>query len=128
MAVNLDLALINLIITIIVNIIFISPSLWISGRLLVGAQKAKFIDALWIVILGTIISSIFGYFFQGIIASLILFVILLGLVKHFFDCGWLKALVICIIAVIIYIVITMILLLIGIGIGLLPIGNGLMKF
>lgn len=128
MAINLDLALISLIINIIVNIIFISPILWLSGRLLVGAQKAKFTDALWIVVLGTIISSIFGYFFQGIIASFILLVILLGLVKHFFDCGWLKALVISVIAVIIYIAITIILVLIGIGIGLLPIGNGLMKF
>jgi hypothetical protein len=128
MAINLDSALISLIVTIVVNIIFISPILWISGRLLVGGQKAKFTDALWIVILGTVISSIFGFFFQGIIASLILFVILLGLVKHFFDCGWLKALAISIIAAIIYIVIAAILVLIGIGIGLLPIGNGLMKF
>lgn len=120
--VNLDAALINLIVTIIVNIILIVPVLWISGRLLVGKEKAKFTDALWIVVLGTVISSIFGYFFQGmgIIASLILFVIILGLVKHFFDCGWLKALAIAIIAAVIYIVIAAILVLIGIGIGLLP--------
>jgi hypothetical protein len=118
--VSLDVALINLIVTIIVNIIFISPILWISGRLLVGKAKAKFTDALWIVVLGTVISSIFGYFFQGIIASLILFVIILGLVKHFFDCGWLKALAIAIIAAIIYVVIATILVLIGIGISLLP--------
>lgn len=128
MAINLDLAFINLIVTIIVNVIFISPILWISGRILVGAQKAKFTDALWIVILGTVVSSIFGYFFQGILASLILFVILLGLVKHFFDCGWLKALAISIIAAIIYIIIAVVLVLIGIGIGLLPVGNGFMKF
>ncbi len=128
MALNLDSALISLIVTIIVNIIFISPILWISGRLLVGGQKAKFTDALWIVVLGTVISSIFGYFFQGIIASLILFVIILGLVKHFFDCGWLKAFAISIIAAIIYIVIAVILVeLIGIGTSLLPIGNGFMK-
>jgi hypothetical protein len=120
--VSLDVALINLIVTIIVNIIFISPILWISGRLLVGKAKAKFTDALWIVVLGTVISSIFGYFFEGwgIIASLILFVIILGLVKHFFDCGWLKALAIAIIAAIIYVVIATILVLIGIGISLLP--------
>ena len=118
--VNLDIALINLIVSIIINIVFISPILWISGRLLVGNAKAKFTDALWIVVLGTVISSIFGYFFQGIIASLILFVIILGLVKHFFNCGWLKALAIAIIAAIIYILIATILVLIGIGISLLP--------
>ncbi len=120
--VNLDAALINLIITIVVNIVCISPALWIAGRLLVGKEKAKFTDALWIVVLGTVISSIFGYFFQGIIASLIMFVIILGLVKHFFDCGWLKALAISIVAAIIFIIIAVILALIGIGIGVLPFG------
>ena len=116
MAINIDTALLNLIVTIIVNIIFISPALWIAGRLLAGKQKAKFTDALWIVVLGTVISSIFGYFFQGIIASLILFVIILGLVKRFFDCGWLKALAISIVAAVIFIIIALVLALIGIGI------------
>jgi hypothetical protein len=123
--VNLDTALINLIVTIIVNIICISPALWIAGRLLAGKQKAKFTDALWIVVLGTVVSSIFGYFFQGIIASLILFVIIIGLVKHFFDCGWLKALAISIVAAIIFILIAAVLALIGIGIG---IGIGVWPF
>ena len=122
MAINIDTALLNLIVTIIVNIIFISPALWIAGRLLAGKQKAKFTDALWIVVLGTVISSIFGYFFQGIIASLILFVIILGLVKRFFDCGWLKALAISIVAAVIFVIIALVLALIGIGIGLLPFG------
>jgi hypothetical protein len=35
-------------------------------------------------------------------------IIWLGLVKHFFDCGWLKALAISIIAIIIFIVIAVI--------------------
>ncbi|MGD6934440.1 MAG: hypothetical protein ACQCN5_09565 [Candidatus Bathyarchaeia archaeon] len=115
--VNLDSALIGLIVGVVVNIIVLAPSLWISGRILVGKQKAKFTDALWIVVLGTVISSIFSYFFEGIIASLILLVIILALVKHFFDCGWLKALAIGIIAAIVFIVIAAILALIGIGIG-----------
>jgi hypothetical protein len=42
MAVNLD----TLIISLIVNIIVLSPVLWISGRLLAGKDKAKFTDAL----------------------------------------------------------------------------------
>ena len=50
MAVNLDILLINL----IINIIVVSPILWIAGRLLAGKDKAKFTDALWIVILGNI--------------------------------------------------------------------------
>ena len=62
--INLDSAIINLIIQIIVNIIILAPVLWISGRLLVGKDKAKFMDALWIVVLGTVIGGIFQYFFQ----------------------------------------------------------------
>jgi hypothetical protein len=116
--VNLDSALISLIIGIVVNIVLISPALWISGRALVGKQKAKFTDALWIVTLGTVIGAVFGYFFEGIIASLIMLVIVLALVKHFFDCGWIKAIVISVIAAIIFIIIAVILGLVGIGIGL----------
>ena len=110
-------AIIGLIIGIIINVIFIAPSLWISGKLLVGNRKAKFTDALWIVLLGTVISSIVGYFLgAGLIVSLLMIMVILGLVKHFFDCGWIKALLISIIAMIIFVIISAILALIGIGI------------
>ena len=54
MAVNLDVFLVNLLIHVVVNIILLSPVLWISGRLLAGKEKARFLDALWIAILGTV--------------------------------------------------------------------------
>jgi hypothetical protein len=114
MAVNLDVLLINLAIHIIINVVILSPVFWISGRLLAGKDKAKFTDALWIVVLGTVIGSGFGYFFTGIIASIIMLIIWLGLVKHFFDCGWLKALAISIVAVLIFIAITVLLSIVGI--------------
>ena len=114
MAVNLDALLINLAINIIINAVILSPVFWISGRLLAGKDKAKFTDALWIVVLGTVIGSGFGYFFSGIIASIIMLIIWLALVKHFFDCGWLKALAISIVAVLIFIAIAVVLALIGI--------------
>ena len=109
MAVNLD----ALVIHVIVNIIILSPVLWLSGRAIVGKDKAKFTDAVWIVILGTVIGTLFGVFFLGIIASIIQLILWLALVKHFFDCGWLKALAISIIAIIIFAVIAIILALIG---------------
>lgn len=113
MALNLD----ELLIQIVVNIVILAPILWLSGRALVGAQKAKFIDAIWIIILGTIISTVFNSLFSGVIASIILLIILLGLVKHFFDCGWLKAFAISLLAVIIFVVIIAVLAAIGIGLG-----------
>jgi CDP-diglyceride synthetase len=102
---NLDAFVVQL----IVSIIVIAPAIWIAGRLLVGKEKAKGTDAIWIVVLGVVISDIFHYFFgQGVIASIILLIILLGLVKHFFDTGWLKALAIAIVAVILFIVVAII--------------------
>jgi len=113
--INLDELLIGLVIQIIV----LAPSFWLAGRALVGKEKAKFLDAVWIVILGTLVGGIFSYFqIIGIIALLIQLLIWLGLVKHFFDTGWLKAFVISVLAVIILVVIAFILGLIGIGVGL----------
>jgi len=114
-----EINLIALIVNIIVNVIVLSPVLWIAGRLLAGKDKAKFTDALWIVILGTIIGAVFQAFLEGILGllgSIIMLIIWLALVKHFFDTGWLKALVIAILAIIIYIIIVAILVLLGLAI------------
>jgi hypothetical protein len=121
--INLDSAIVNLIIQIIVNIIILAPVLWISGRLLVGKDKAKFMDALWIVVLGTVVGGIFQYLFRGIIAAIIVLFIWLALVKHFFDTGWLRAFVIAVVAIIIWIVIAVI---IGIIVGIAIIGGGIL--
>jgi len=113
--VNLDVLLIELVIKIIV----LAPAFWLAGRALVGKEEAKFLDAVWIIILGTLVGGIFSYFeISGIIALIIQLVIWLGLVKHFFDTDWIKAFVISVLAIIILIVVGFILGLIGIGIGL----------
>jgi hypothetical protein len=113
--------LIGLLISIIVAIIIIAPVLWLVGRALVGKQKAKFTDAIWIVVLGVIIGAIVGALIGGLIAAIIMFVVWLALIKHFFDCGWLMAFAIAVIAVIVFVVIVFVLALIGIaviGLGL----------
>ena len=112
MAINLDVVVIQ----IIVGVIVISPVLWLSGRAVVGREKAKFTDAVWIVVLGTVIGGIFGWLFVGVIAFIIQLFIWVALVKHFFDTGWLKALGISILAVIIFAVIVVILALVGFAI------------
>ena len=106
-----------LLIQIVVGIIVIAPILWLVGRALVGKQKAKFTDAIWIVVLGTIIGAVVGAFVGSLVSAIIMFVVWLALIKHFFDCGWLKAFVIAVISVIVFIVIVAILAIIGIGIG-----------
>src|SRR3990172_1033232 len=109
MAVNLDVFLVNLLWHVLFTAIILSPVLWISGRLLAGKGKARFLDALWIAILGTVIADVLGIFVVGIIATLIVLFIWVALIKHFFDCGWLKAIAIGIIAILVLFVIAIIL-------------------
>jgi hypothetical protein len=106
----------SLLIQIVVNVIVLAPILWLSGRALVGKDKAKFTDAVWIVVLGVILGAIVNFFISGLIAAVIMFIVWLALIKHFFDCGWLKAFIIAVLAVIIFIIIVAILAIIGIGI------------
>jgi hypothetical protein len=116
-----------LLIHIIVNTIIISPVLWLAGRALAGKDKAKFTDAIWIVVLGTVLGTLVGwaigtYFsalLSGWVVTIILLVMWLALVKHFFDCGWLKALAISIVAVIFFVIIVFILALIGVAIAII---------
>jgi hypothetical protein len=114
--------LVALLIQIVVGTVIIAPVLWLAGRALVGREKAKFLDAVWIVLLGTVIGAVVGALvggFGGLVAAVIMFIIWLALIKHFFDCGWLMAFAIAIIAVIIFVVIVAILAVIGIGLLLL---------
>jgi hypothetical protein len=103
------------IISLVVSVIILSPVLWLSGRLLVGGQKAKFTDAIMIVVIGVVIGTILGYFNLGWIASIVMLIVWLALIKHFFDCGWLKALIIAIVTVIIFVIIAVVLALVGFG-------------
>jgi hypothetical protein len=113
--------LIALLIQIVVGTVVLAPVLWLAGRGLVGKEKAKFLDALWIVLLGTILGAVVGAIISGLVAAIIMFIVWLALIKHFFDCGWLMAFAIAVIAVIIFVVIVAILALIGIGLLLLTI-------
>ena len=116
MAANLDVLLVNVVLNILIPTIVLSPVLWLAGKALVGKEKAKFTDAIWIILLGTLFGSIFSAFFTGIIASIVQLIVWLALVKHFFDCGWLMAFAISIVAVIIFIAIAVLLGLLGYGI------------
>jgi len=96
-----------------VNIIILSPVLWLAGRAIVEKEKAKFTDAILTIVIGTAVGTLFGIFFSGLIAALIQLILWLLIVKHFFDCGWLRALAISILAIIIFAAIAIILGLIG---------------
>jgi hypothetical protein len=116
---------VNLIIQIVVAAVVLAPVLWFVGKIFVGKDKAKFTDALWIAVLGVLIAQVIDFVLTGwgaILGTLITIVIWLLLIKHFFDCGWLKALVIAIISGIVYFIISLIIsfILYLLGFGTLP--------
>ena len=104
--------MISLAVSLVVGIIILSPLLWLVGRWLVGKEKAKFTDAILIIVIGMIINAILSWILTGwlgIISFIIMLIVWLYLIKHFFDCGWLKALLIAIVFVIIFVIIVVIL-------------------
>ncbi len=106
----------GILVNIVVGTIVVAPFLWIAGRSLVGKDKAKFFDAIWIVLLGTIINAVISAFMPGLIGAIIMFIVWLGLIKHFFDCGWVMAFAVAVVAVIIIVIVGVILGLIGLAI------------
>jgi len=108
-----------------VSIIIISPILWLVGRGLVSKEKAKLTDAIWIVALGVIVGSLLMSYVHGIVGIAITLIIWLVLIKHFFDCGWVKAILVAIVAVVVLIIIAVVLaVVLGYGISSLIGGAG----
>ena len=103
------------IIEIIVGVIIVSPVLWLVGRAMVGGAKAKFTDAIWIVVLGIIINTILGTLVHGAIGFIVTLIVWVALIKQFFDAGWGKAIVIGIVAIIVLIIIAFVLAFLGIA-------------
>jgi hypothetical protein len=117
----IDMDLVTLLIQIVVGTIIVAPILWLVGRALVGKDKAKFLDAIWIVLLGTIINAVVGNYVNVLVAAVVALIVWLALIKHFFDCGWLMAFVIAIIAVIVMFIIGVIVVFLTVGLSFLGI-------
>jgi len=104
--------IIQLIIAGIIGGIFV----WLAGKAL-GAPKATYWHGILIVVSAIILSDIIGYFLSGLgwIKTIIEIIVILLLIKHFFAVGWVKAIVIAILAVIIAIIVTFVLALLGLA-------------
>ena len=115
-----------LLIQIIVAAVVLAPVLWTVGKWFVGKNKAKFSDAILIAVLGVVISSVIGFILPGwmgsVLGTIIMIVIWLALIRHFFECSWLKALIIAIVAGILYWILALIvsLVLVLFGLSALP--------
>lgn len=115
--------LLAMIVQIVVGVIIISPILWLVGRSMVGGARARFMDAIWIVVLGIIINSVLGMFIHGTVGLIVTLVVWVALIKHFFDASWGKALLIGIVAIVALVIILFVLAFLGItailGLGFL---------
>ena len=105
----------GIIIQIIIGIIIVAPILWLVGRSMVGKEKAKFTDAIWIVALGIIINAILGTWVHGLLGFIVTLIVWVALIRHFFDTGWLKALLIAVVLVVVMVIIGLILAALGIA-------------
>ena len=104
--------IIHLIISGIIGGIFV----WLAGKVL-GAPKATYWHGILIVISAIILTDIIGYFLgsMGWLSTIVQLVVILLLIKHFFAVGWLKAVVIAVLAVIILAIVIIVLAFLGIA-------------
>jgi len=110
---------IGLLIGVVVGSIVTAPFLWLAGKWIVGGEKAKFTDAVWIGILGAVINVVIGSLVGGSLGSLAQLVAYLYLVKTYYETGWGNAIIISILAVIIMaVVLVLVGMIFGISLGM----------
>ena len=107
--------IVETIIGIIVGSIIQAPVLWISGRILVGADQAKFMDAVWITALATTANIVLGSFIGSEVGGLAQLLIYLFLVSKYYETGWVKAAMVAVLNVVIGIVVVWALAFLGIA-------------
>ena len=99
---------------IIVSSILQAPVLWISGRILVGADQAKFMDAVWTSALAITANIVLGMFIGSEVGGLAQLVIYLLLVSKYYEIGWVKAAMVAVLNVVINAIILWALLFLGV--------------
>ncbi len=104
--------IVHLVIAGIIGGIFV----WLAGKAL-GAPRATYWHGILTVISAIILTDIIGYFLGGLgwLLTIIEIVVILLLIKHFFGVGWLKAIIIAVLAVVIAIIVTAVLAFIGLA-------------
>lgn len=110
-----------ILVNIILQTIILAPLLWFVGRKIADPDDVRFTNAMWIIVLGNVISYLIvmfagGFVGTGILAAFVNLVIWLMLIKHFFDTNWLKAIIISVATVMAFVIVALVLSLIGVGV------------
>ncbi len=115
---GVSLNVVGILIGVVVGSVVTAPFLWLAGKWIVGGDKARFMDAVWIGILGTVVNAVIGQFVGGGVGALAQIVAYLYLVKTYYETGWGNAVVISVLAVVIMSVVLIVLgMLLGISLG-----------
>ncbi|HUO42094.1 MAG TPA: hypothetical protein VMU35_03890 [Methylomirabilota bacterium] len=104
--------IIGLLIHLIVSGIILGLFVWLAAKAL-GAPRASYYHGVITVISAVILGDIISSLIHGWFGTIVELVVVLLLIKHFFGVGWVKAVVIAVLAVIIAILIAAVLALIG---------------
>jgi hypothetical protein len=104
--------IIHLVVAGIIGGIFV----WLATKAL-KAPRASYYHGILTVISAIIVTDLIGYFLGslGWITTIIELIVILLLIKHFFGVGWVKAVVIAVLAIVILIVVIFVLALVGIA-------------
>lgn len=103
-----------LIIQIVIGLIVSAPALWYVGKWRVGPQKAKFSDAIWISLLGTIINAAISSYIGGGIGSILQLLVNLYLIKEYYETDWVNSFIISMAAVLLVFIVFTVLGVLGI--------------
>jgi len=98
--------------TVVLSAIILAPIIWLAGRGGVGSTNVRFVDALFITAIGTIVGVLMRALVSGILTVIIQLIIWLSLVKYYFT-RLSHIIKISILSVIIFIAITFGLALLG---------------
>lgn len=96
----------GLLVRIVWGVIFTAPSLWIAGSMLVGGRKARFSDAVLIVVLGVFVEALVRAFVKDLVAPFVQLVVWLYLVKLYFETSWAMAFFISMLTVVVFFVVS----------------------
>ena len=101
---------------ILVSILIQAPVLWMAGRLVVGEKRAKFMDAVIIVVLAVIANAIIGSILGQTLGGLVQLVVYLYLIVKYYETDWIKAAIIAIVNTVLgWVIFWVLVTIIGIG-------------
>lgn len=107
--------IVGFLIHLVIEGIILGIFVWLAAKVL-GAPKATYYHGILTVISAIILSDVIGYIVPWHTVALIVeALVILLLIKHFFGVGWLRAIIIAVLALIIGIIITTILAMIGLA-------------